>query len=375
MKLKLICTALSIAILCAGCGSAPSGSAEPTASPEPTSAIVSSTFKEASLYDYKDYTDSQNIDETGFFTGVRALDYVTLPEDYKAIPASKADLTPSDDIIKVGMDSIVSQYTAAALGDTVNIDYVGTVDGVEFMGGNTNGMGSDLTLGSGQFIPGFEDQIVGHKVGDTFDITVTFPEGYRDSTDASGNTIVLANTEAVFSVTINHISFGWELTDAWVKQNLEKSTYEVSTVEQLKNYVSNMVAQNIKENYALDYLVKHCTYGETAPEPVLDYMVCRYLSSLNQYAEYADQDLETFLKARDFSSIDELLAYNEEAILNAVQTQLAVQAVAEAADIKLDTNLVAQYDSYVENYGQPYVNQYVMNRQVLKLLTDGLVIS
>lgn len=374
MKLKLICAALSVAVLCAGCGSAPADNTEPTASPAPT-AIVSSTFKEASLYDYKNYTDSQGIDETGYFTGVRALDYVTLPEDYKAIPASKEDLTPSDDVIKIGMDSIIGQYTAAALGDTVNIDYVGTVDGVEFMGGNTNGMGADLTLGSGQFIDGFEDQIVGHKVGDHFDITVTFPENYPDSTDANGSTIVLANTEAVFSITINHISFGWELTDAWVKENLEKTTYEVSTVEQLKNYVSSTVAQNIKENYALDYLVKNCTYGETAPEPVLDYMVCRYLSSLNQYAEYAGQELEEFLQARDFASIDELLAYNEEAILHAVQTQLAFQAVAETAELQLDTALVAQYDSYVESYGQPYVNQYVMNRQVLKILTDGLVVS
>ena len=63
-------------------------------------------------------------------------------------------------------------------GDTVNIDYVGTVDGVAFEGGDTEGMGADLTIGSDEYIDGFEDAIIGHTVGETFDLTVTFPENY-----------------------------------------------------------------------------------------------------------------------------------------------------------------------------------------------------
>ena len=76
---------------------------------------------------------------------------------------------------------------AAADGDTVNIDYAGTVDGVAFTGGTYSGY--SLTLGSGSFIDGFEDQIVGHKPGETFDVNVTFPDGYSDSTDADGNAV------------------------------------------------------------------------------------------------------------------------------------------------------------------------------------------
>ena len=78
------------------------------------------------------------------------------------------------------------------------------MDGVAFTGGTATGY--DLTLGSGSFIDGFEDQIIGHNVGDTFDVTVTFPDGYGDSTDAEGNTITLSGKEAVFSVTLNSIS-------------------------------------------------------------------------------------------------------------------------------------------------------------------------
>lgn len=82
-------------------------------------------------------------------------------------------------------------------GDTVNIDYVGTVDGTEFDGGSTGGMGTDLTIGSGLYIDNFEDQLVGSHPGDEVEVTVTFPEDYGKE-DLNGK-------EAVFDVTVNGI--------------------------------------------------------------------------------------------------------------------------------------------------------------------------
>ena len=82
-------------------------------------------------------------------------------------------------------------------GDTVNIDYVGTVDGVEFDGGSTQGMGTDLVIGSGSYIDDFEDQLIGAHPGETVEVNVTFPDDYY-STD-------LAGKDAVFTVTINGI--------------------------------------------------------------------------------------------------------------------------------------------------------------------------
>ncbi len=82
-------------------------------------------------------------------------------------------------------------------GDTVNIDYVGTVDGTEFNGGNTNGIGTDLVIGSGSYIDGFEDQLIGAHPGDTVDVTVTFPDDYGVDE--------LNGKEAVFTVTVNGI--------------------------------------------------------------------------------------------------------------------------------------------------------------------------
>ncbi len=82
-------------------------------------------------------------------------------------------------------------------GDTVNIDYVGSIDGVEFDGGSTNGQGTDLTIGSGLYIDDFEEQLIGSHPGDTVDVNVTFPEDYN-SEDLQGK-------DALFVVTINGI--------------------------------------------------------------------------------------------------------------------------------------------------------------------------
>ena len=82
-------------------------------------------------------------------------------------------------------------------GDTVNIDYVGSIDGVEFDGGNTNGAGADLTIGSGTYIDDFEEQLIGAHPGDTVEVNVTFPENYGDEE--------LNGKDALFVVEVNGI--------------------------------------------------------------------------------------------------------------------------------------------------------------------------
>lgn len=101
-----------------------------------------------------------------------------------------------------GTDSGTSAFSSdesltVADGDTVNIDYVGTVDGVEFEGGNTKGQGTDLTIGSGRYIDDFEEQLIGHHPGETVEVNVTFPENYGKEE--------LNGKDAVFTVTINGI--------------------------------------------------------------------------------------------------------------------------------------------------------------------------
>ena len=103
-------------------------------------------------------------------------------------------------------------------GDIANIDFVGTVDGVKFDGGEAEGF--DLTLGSGQFIPGFEDQVVGMNIGDVKDVNVTFPENYQAE--------ALKGKAAVFAVTLNALQAKElpELTDEFVKDATGSATVE-----------------------------------------------------------------------------------------------------------------------------------------------------
>lgn len=107
---------------------------------------------------------------------------------------SEASATPTP-------TAAVSLQTDSSLtvedGDTVNIDYVGKIDGTEFDGGSTDGMGTDLIIGSGSYIDDFEEQLIGSHPGDEVEVTVTFPEDYQEA-DFRGK-------EAVFDVTVNGI--------------------------------------------------------------------------------------------------------------------------------------------------------------------------
>ncbi len=109
------------------------------------------------------------------------------------------DVTPND--AGVNTEATVDYNTDTSLvvadGDTVNIDYVGSIDGVEFEGGSTNGAGTSLTIGSGSYIDDFEQQLIGHNVGEEVEVNVTFPENYGNEE--------LNGKDALFKVVINGI--------------------------------------------------------------------------------------------------------------------------------------------------------------------------
>src|SRR5699024_9878611 len=146
---------------------------------------------------------------------------------------------------------------AAADGDTVNIDYTGTIDGVAFDGGSATG--DSLTLGSGRFIDNFEEQIVGHMPGETFDVTVTFPEDYGNEE--------LNGKEAVFETTLNYIAETSlpELTDDWVTSNLN-TQLGITSVEGLRSYVEGILLFEQQANEIYTQLNDQLTISEDLPE-------------------------------------------------------------------------------------------------------------
>ena len=369
----------AVCLLCAGAlALTAAGCSKSAASSSASAGSEASVYGSASDYNYQNFAYSDGLDENGYWSGIRALDYVTLPEDYASIPLKKADIEPTEEDVQSQIDSLLSQNTttqqitdrAAADGDTVNIDYVGTVDGVAFTGGTYSGY--DLTLGSGSFIDGFEDQIVGHKPGETFDVNVTFPDGYSDSTDAEGNTVVLSNKKAVFSVTLNYISEEIlpELTDAWVEENFS-STDGVHTVEDLRAEYQKMLYQNNLNTAVMDYLLANSTFKDL-PKEVTDYQVNQCLNYYYTMAQYYGYDLDSFLQAAaGYNSADDLLDAMSDSITEYAREALLYQAVAEAMDIAPTQEQIDTYSAYTETYGANYCTMVALMDAVSEALTTG----
>lgn len=369
----------AVCLLCAGAlALAAAGCSKSAASSSASAGSEASVYGSASDYDYQNFAYSDGLDENGYWSGIRALDYVTLPEDYASIPLKKADIEPTEEDVQSQIDSLLSQNTttqqitdrAAADGDTVNIDYVGTVDGVAFTGGTYSGY--SLTLGSGSFIDGFEDQLVGHKPGETFDVNVTFPDGYSDSTDAEGNAVVLSNKKAVFSVTLNYISEEIlpELTDAWVEENFS-STDGVHTVEDLRAEYQKMLYQNNLNTAVMDYLLANSTFKDL-PKEVTDYQVNQCLNYYYTMAQYYGYDLDSFLQAAaGYNSADDLLDAMSDSITEYAREALLYQAVAEAMDIAPTQEQIDTYSAYTETYGANYCTMVALMDAVSEALTTG----
>ena len=369
----------AVCLLCAGAlALTAAGCSKSAASSSTSTSSEASVYGNASDYDYQNFAYSDGLDENGYWSGIRALDYVTLPEDYASIPLKKADIEPTEEDVQSQIDSLLSQNTttqqitdrAAADGDTVNIDYVGTVDGVAFTGGTYSGY--SLTLGSDSFIDGFEDQIVGHKPGETFDVNVTFPDGYSDSTDAEGNAVVLSNKKAVFSVTLNYISEEIlpELTDAWVEENFS-STDGVHTVEDLRAEYQKMLYQNNLNTAVMDYLLANSTFKDL-PKEVTDYQVNQCLNYYYTMAQYYGYDLDSFLQAAaGYDSADDLLDAMSDSITEYAREALLYQAVAEAMDIAPTQEQIDTYSAYTETYGANYCTMVALMDAVSEALTTG----
>ena len=363
----------ALAVGMAGCGrSASSG-----ASSESTRLDLGS----AANYDYQNFTYSDGLDENGYWTGVKALDIVTLPEDYAAIPLKKADIEPTEDEVQSQIDSLLDQHSttaevtgrAAANGDTVTIDYSGTVDGVAFTGGTYSGY--SLKLGSGAFIDGFEDQIVGHNVGDTFDVKVTFPEGYSDSTDAEGNTLVLSGKEAVFSVTLNGISeeVQPELTDAWVDETLGTSN-DLHSVEALRAFYQQQLYQTNLQTAVMDYLLQNSTFGDI-PKSVLDYQVTQCLNYYYTMGGHYGYELDAFVQMMGYDNADAMLAALADSIESYAKEALVYQAVAEAMELAPTQEQIDAYSAYTDTYGANYCTMVAMMDTVTEALTTGAKVA
>lgn len=380
------------------CGSSTSSSeatAESAASSESTvpddataeSATESATGSatESAVDDYAylaDFSFSDAYDENGYLKGITALDYVTLPETDGFTLSDTATTVSDSDIDEYISSNILSNYKttneitnrAAENGDTVNIDFAGSIDGVAFDGGT--GSDYDLTLGSGTFIDGFEDQIVGHMPGETFDVNVTFPDDYQATN--------LAGKDAVFATTLNYINEDVtpDLTDDWVSSNLAESM-GMNNVAELKNYVNNSLLFNQEANELYGQLYDAVEVNtDTLPEDVQQYFTNTVLYQPYLYAQMYGVSLETMLSQAGYSSVDEYLENSESSKQSMIKQILIMQALAEKNNIVCDTDILnAEFSryfgstdmtSYVNAYGENYVKTNILHDVVMQNLIDNV---
>lgn len=341
-----------------------------------------SQFGSVADFDYEAFDYSDGLDENGYWSGIKALDYVTLPEDFGSIALKENDLTPTEDELQQQVDNLLNQYTSsqpvtgrsAQSGDVANIDYTGTVDGVAFTGGTATGY--DLTLGSGSFIDGFEDQIIGHNVGDTFDVTVTFPDGYGDSTDAEGNTITLSGKEAVFSVTLNAItqSVVPTLTDEWVETNFAASD-DLHTADALRQYFDRALYANNLDNAAMDYLLTNSTFKEV-PTQITSYYIRMFLNYHSQLATQYGMELDAYAQAKGYADADAMLADSDAYFEHLAKQDLVFQAIAEQLDITpTQEQIDSANSSYADTYGAQRSMLNALQLAVLDKVEESAVLS
>ena len=260
--------------------------------------------------------------------------YVTLGE-YKGISYVPTKTPISEDNIQYDIQNLISQNTKenkimtgiATEGDTVNIDYVGTIDGEEFEGGSTQGAGTDLELGSGSYIEGFEEQIVGHSPGDAFDVEVTFPDDYG-STD-------LAGKDAVFQTVLNYIVEKEEpkYDDALVASATDYSTVEEYEKSLLDEYKKNAEESDLSSDKSslFQQVIDNSTVSEY-PQEEVEERIKMVMDNVEQEAEANGVDINTYLSNYGYT-LEDFKTNIKDSVQTYIKEKMVVVTIAEKEEI------------------------------------------
>lgn len=306
---------------------------------------------------------------------------ITKPEvevkDYKGIEVEKVVNPVTDEDINKQLDALREKNVtvetvddrAAENGDDVVIDFEGFKDDVAFEGGKAEDF--TLSLGSGQFIPGFEDQIVGHNAGEDFDINVTFPDEYQVKE--------LAGAPAVFKIKLKSISKKVmpELDDDMVKDSTEFDTvdeYKADVKKKLEE-ANEKHADSEVEAKIFDKVIENMT--AEIPQVMFDNRVNEMISELEQrlapqgisldlYMQYTGQTIDTVKKA-----------YAEQAEKQ-VKLRLALEKIAKLENIEVtEDELKAEFDKLAEAYklDVDQIKQFIHDDDLKKDIAGGKAVD
>ena len=298
-----------------------------------------------------------------------------------------------DNLLKEKQDSNVVTKGKVVESDTVNIDYTGTIklNGEDFKFDGGSATNYDLDIDNSQFIDGFAEGLVGHKVGEEVTLNLKFPKDYsQTSKDADGNELTLAGKKVKFVVKINSRKVLPELTDKFVKKNYKKQ-YGTKTVDELKSYISNQLRTNKIVNAVFSDYVDKCdvaAYDEKEVESIEDFNNSAMASRLQ--SKYKT-NLDTYLKACKMSKKDwnkkmedsaqktakqamviEGIAISEGLWASEKDYNAGLKKVATSMGYKSVDELESYFTKYQAYYGQVIIKESVaFNEAVNQLIADN----
>ena len=271
----------------------------------------------------------QGLNEDGTLEGVKATDYVTVC-DYSALKIPKKEVKVSDSDVQTEIDTILSSYNQVTdrkvkKGDTVNIDYKGMVDGKEFDGGTASG--ASLKIGSGTFIDGFEDQLIGKMPGETVQVKVTFPKDYQGKE--------VAGKDAVFETTINYIDETPKLTDKFVKEKLS-DRYGYTTVKEMKKTIRDEIFKTNKTDYLSAYGIEDETtlrdqYKSSCESTVKVFLIADAIAA-DKKISVTDEDVKAYFNGEDTAQYEK--QYSKAYINRIVLNNLVIQEIEKNVTVK-----------------------------------------
>ena len=345
--------------------------------------------KTETTQDTGDKKDSASSDKKTSASAVRLVSvsdvskYVTIGE-YKGLTLDRASVTVTDDDVQAEIDynleengTEVNDGTVEE-GDSVTINFTGTIDGKEFDGGSAEDY--DLVIGEGGMIDGFEDGIIGMKKGETKELDLTFPDDYYEES--------VAGKPVVFKVTLQKFTRPSELNDEWVAANTE-----YKTVDEYRAAVKKELEEN--ETKSADYDLYSNAWSEVLansevkeyPEEDVDKAVEAYKKLNENYVKEAGMEMSDFLKAQGMSEED----YEEDCQQYAeskVEQNLIVQGIMDAEGLSLDDDdiqtlkdeLLSEYgyesfEQLVAYYGEQEVNESLALMRVERFIVDNATVN
>ena len=275
---------------------------------------------------------------------------VTLGE-YKGLKKDQAPVEVTEDDVKEELDRVAKRNArtieitdrAVEDGDNVNIDYAGTIDGKAFDGGTAQGY--DLKIGSHSFIDNFEEQLIGHSIGEELDVNVTFPENYHAAD--------LAGKPAVFGVKINSIK-AEELPE--IDDEFAKDVSEFDTLEEYKEDLKKTIterkqkqAESELKNKLLDQVVSASTMD--MPKAMVDEQCDQMINEYAQTLRYQGMDMNQYMKYTG-TTMESLVASVRPEAEKRLKENLVLEAIAKAEGVEAsDEDVEKELENMAKMYG------------------------